>query len=210
MNLEDIYSEYVSLVVNDGDCWHWLGDVAKVGQSVVAVVRSHGRTRDILRGALALTQVIATTQETYYRACDTTRCMNPDHYAGSGTEIAVMVAIRDRTFADGDCLIWTGQASGGSGTPVLKATLNGVTSRMGVRSFVYEVEHNVKLGPLDVIVPRCRVRKCVSPKHLVIKPATVREDTPSDDMNADGSEARRAYARLFMNEANKKLMREYA
>lgn len=208
MNPYNIYGEHALLIASDGDCWHWLGDIRKIGESSVPAWLDGKRWRNVLRGGLVTAEVLANDSQTYYQACDTSWCMNPDHYSGPGTEIAVMVAIRDRSWVDDDCLMWEGQVNPG-GSPVIQVPFNGKSRRISVRKFVYEVEHNVTLPEGELVRVVCGRKKCVSHKHVTLRPHTVRHAESASDCDPV-TEARRECARLFMLTANENLLKEYA
>jgi hypothetical protein len=192
------------------DCLEWKGDIRKIGSQYVPAVRIDGQWRNALRSDLLKAEVITSELSGYYRACDTEHCMNTDHYSGPGTEVAVMVAIRDRSYDYAGCRVWNGQANPG-GAPILKTTLNGVTSRYSVRKLVYEQEHGVTLPDSAVVVPTCGDRKCVHHKHLGIKPPVTRayESTAGNGDDTQDMLARRAYARLYIEAKNRELMEAY-
>jgi hypothetical protein len=212
MTPDEVYGEYATLVMDAGDCWHWLGDVKFIGGKNVPAVRGANRHyRNALRDGLVKAEVISGVQGTsYYRACDNSLCVNPDHYTGYGTDVQRMITIRDMSEPVGTCLIWDGSESA-EGLPMLQTVIDGVRTYISIQRFVYEMEHGVKL-PSDVSVyTTCRNRKCVSFRHVAIKTPTVRPytTTAGNGKQAREAEARRAHARMFIEEQNKKMIEEY-
>lgn len=169
----DVFTPNIAAHVDDtGDCWLWTG---------AYVTRGNGE-RFPMKGDLAIRTAALGEAHAGVRVvpvCEDQMCVHPDHLSYNMSPEGRLMFIREKSYAQGECRIWTGKLDYRSAPQVVIQTRPKQLT-MYTQRYVYEQEHGVKLRPGTFVIMSCGNGLCVSHKHMWLK------QRPSDGRCLEG------------------------
>lgn len=144
------------------DCWVWTGDT-KISQG-----REQPRygTNSAHSFVARYNQLNVSMGLMLWPACENVRCVHPDHLALPHSVVGRMLFIKERSVAEGDCLIWKGSVRNGSPIFPWRKPGRSAHSNYSVHRFVYTEEHGERPPHSSAVSLTCGNQLCVSHKHI--------------------------------------------